>query len=137
MTAGGDWGARAAAYDGLRLLLWQAGRDAAPSLAAEAGALLPLLAEHLGGLTACFKIDFKYKDGGQILFDHQARDTNLTPARKEAGQAAAAEVLPDGGCHHDAGSPHVQVARTAAGARSTATATCSYFIRIPSPMSAV
>lgn len=35
-------------YDGLRLLLWQQGRDAAPALAAEAGALLPLLAEHLG-----------------------------------------------------------------------------------------
>jgi hypothetical protein len=47
--AGGDWGARAAAYDGLRLLLWEARRGAAPALAGEAGALLPLLAEHLGG----------------------------------------------------------------------------------------
>ena len=50
LGAGGDWGARAAAYDGLRLLLWEARRGAAPALAAEAGALLPLLAEHLGAL---------------------------------------------------------------------------------------
>jgi hypothetical protein len=50
--AGVDWGARAAAYDGLRLLLWEARRGAAPALAAEAGALLPLLAEHLGAPAA-------------------------------------------------------------------------------------
>lgn len=49
VVAGGraEWQGRAAAYDSLRLLLWREGRAAAPALAAQAPALLPVLAHDL------------------------------------------------------------------------------------------
>ena len=58
-AAGAEWGARAEAYDSLRLLLWQQGSGIAPALAAEACTLLPLLAEHLGEVILIVQGTFK------------------------------------------------------------------------------